>query len=57
MGADITIELGKLNGNLRELTMQLDRMNDIQRNMLLELEGIQKQLIIMNKENANGKEN
>lgn len=57
MGADITIELGKLNSNLRKLAIQLDEINDIQRNMLLELESMQKQLTITNEENVNGKEN
>ena len=54
MSLDMSKELEKLNNNLRELSGQLDEINDIQRNMLLELESIQNQLTITNEENVNG---
>lgn len=54
MSLDISKELEELNNNLRELSMQIDEINDIQRNMLLELESMQKQLTITNEENVNG---
>ena len=54
MSLDMSKELEELNNNLRELSMQIDEINDIQRNMLLELENMQKQLTITNKENVNG---
>ena len=57
MSLDISKELEELNNNLRELSIQLDEINDIQRNMLLELESMQKQLTITNEENLNGTEN
>lgn len=54
MNLDMSKELEELNNNLRELSMQIDEINDIQRNMLLELESMQKQLTITNEENVNG---
>lgn len=54
MSLDMSKELEELNNNLRELARQLDEINDIQRNMLLELESMQKQLTITNVENVNG---
>lgn len=57
MNLDISKELEELNNNLRELARQLDEINDIQRNMFLELESMQKQLTITNEENINGTEN
>lgn len=57
MGLDISKELEELNNNLRKLVIQLDELNDIQNNMLLELESVQKQLTTTNEEDANGKEN
>ena len=54
MSLNMSKELEELNNNLRELSGQLDEINDIQRNMLLELESIQNQLTITNEENVNG---
>ena len=54
MNLDMSKELEELNNNLRELSGQLDEINDIQRNMLLELESMQNQLTITNEENVNG---
>lgn len=57
MNLDISKEIEELNNNLRELAIQLDEINDIQRNMLLELESMKNQLTIANEENVNGTEN
>ena len=57
MSLDISKELEQINNNLRELVTQLDEINDIHRNMLLELESMQNQLTITNEENVNGTEN
>lgn len=57
MSLDISRDIEELNNNLRELARQLDKINDVQRSMLLRLESMQKQLTITNEEGANDTEN